>query len=543
MILQKVQQFIDSTLIDLGRQFRWSYLPPLMVYVAAGISGLTGIVGTFFVKDYLNLSAAFLAGLGFWVGIPWALKMPLGHLVDLIWNRKNYMVFFGAGLIAFSLFIMYGLILHTEEMSSYLKVETWFVISVLLAPIGYVVQDVVADAMTVEAVPTTDDQGNQFSLSQIKIMHTTMQTLGRFAIIGGTVLVALANVILFTDVNELAQDAKISLYGKIYIYALIIPIVSVSGVFLAQYLKKIRIRKLKQSGIDDAQIQKLNKEDHQNTKPNWLILGGSLIFVIFTLGIGALKVPFAQEIVFAGSMGIILFLMSKLIKELPEQSRFIVVGTAIIIFVFRAMPGPGPGLGWFEIDELKFDEQFWSVLALLSSILTLVGIVIFRPFMANNSIAKIIVILSIVGSILFLPSVGMYYGFHNWASSLTDGVVDARFIAIINTALESPLGQVSMIPLLAWIAKNAPSHLKATFFAIFASFTNLALSANALGTKYLNEIFIITREVKDKVTDLIVSSADYSELGILLITVTLLTLVLPILTVMIVQKSKFKTNE
>ena len=543
MILQKVQQFIDSTLIDLGRQFRWSYLPPLMVYVAAGISGLTGIVGTFFVKDYLNLSAAFLAGLGFWVGIPWALKMPLGHLVDLIWNRKNYMVFFGAGLIAFSLFIMYGLILHTEEMSSYLKVETWFVISVLLAPIGYVVQDVVADAMTVEAVPTTDDQGNQFSLSQIKIMHTTMQTLGRFAIIGGTVLVALANVILFTDVNELAQDAKISLYGKIYIYALIIPIVSVSGVFLAQYLKKIRIRKLKQSGIDDDQIQKLNKEDHQNTKPNWLILGGSLIFVIFTLGIGALKVPFAQEIVFAGSMGIILFLMSKLIKELPEQSRFIVVGTAIIIFVFRAMPGPGPGLGWFEIDELKFDEQFWSVLALLSSILTLVGIVIFRPFMANNSIAKIIVILSIVGSILFLPSVGMYYGFHNWASSLTDGVVDARFIAIINTALESPLGQVSMIPLLAWIAKNAPSHLKATFFAIFASFTNLALSANALGTKYLNEIFIITREVKDKVTDLIVSSADYSELGILLITVTLLTLVLPILTVMIVQKSKFKTNE
>ena len=41
-----------------------------MIYVAAGISGLTGIVGTFFVKDYLNLSAAFLAGLGFWAGIP-----------------------------------------------------------------------------------------------------------------------------------------------------------------------------------------------------------------------------------------------------------------------------------------------------------------------------------------------------------------------------------------------------------------------------------------------------------------------------------------
>ena len=136
--MNKIVQFIDSTLFDLGRQFKLSYLPPLMIYVAAGISGLTGIVGTFFVKDYLNLSAAFLAGLGFWAGIPWALKMPLGHLVDLIWNKKNYMVYVGASLIGVSLLIMYGLIIHTEQMSSYLKVETWFVISVLLAPLSLI---------------------------------------------------------------------------------------------------------------------------------------------------------------------------------------------------------------------------------------------------------------------------------------------------------------------------------------------------------------------------------------------------------------------
>ena len=121
--------------------------------------------------------------------------------------------------------------------------------------------------------------------------------------------------------------------------------------------------------------------------------------------------------------------------------------------------------------------------------------------------------------------------------------MDARFIAIFNTALESPLGQVAMIPMLAWIAKNAPPHLKATFFAVFASFTNLALSANALGTKYLNQIFTITREVKDKITGLIQSTADYSELGILLIVVTLLTLITPIVIVWFIQKSKFHTKE
>ena len=535
----KILRFIDSTLIDLGRQFKWTYLPPLMIYLAAGISGLTGIVGTFFVKDYLNLSAAFLAGLGFWAGIPWALKMPLGHLVDLIWNKKNYMVFVGASLISLSLIIMYGLIIHTEWMSSILSVETWFVISVLLAPIGYVVQDVVADAMTVEAVPLVDDAGNKFSRDEIKLMHTTMQTLGRFAIIGGTVLVALANVILFKGVDELEQTDKINLYGTIYIYALIIPIVSVLGIFLASYLKNQKKKKLIEQGLKGD----LDYAPSEKTEVNWWILGGSLIFVIFTLGIGSFRVPFAQEIVFVGSMVIILFLMNKLVRELPQELRLTVVGTAIIIFVFRAMPGPGPGLSWFEIDVLKFNEQFFSVLSLIASVLTLVGIILLRPFMANNSIARIIIILSIAGAILFLPSVGMYYGFHNWTSSITNGVVDAKFIAILNTALESPLGQVSMIPLLAWIAKNAPSHLKATFFAVFASFTNLALSASALGTKYLNEIYIITREVKDKVTNAILTNADYSDLGVLLIMVTLITLVLPILFVIIIQKTKFRTSE
>ena len=275
--MKKIYQFFDNTFLDLGRQFKWTYLPPLMVYVAAGISGLTGIVGTFFVKDYLNLSAAFLAGLGFWAGIPWALKMPLGHLVDLIWNKKNYMVYLGASLIALSLLIMYGLIIHTKEMSQILKIETWFVISVILAPVGYVIQDVVADAMTVEAVPLIDDQGEQYSKDQIKIMHTTMQTLGRFAIIGGTVLVALANVILFRNVESLDQVDKIQLYGSIYIYALIIPLISIFGVILSNYLRNKKIRNLETKGLKFR-----DERGDERPKIKWWILGGSLIFVIFS---------------------------------------------------------------------------------------------------------------------------------------------------------------------------------------------------------------------------------------------------------------------
>ena len=92
-------------------EFRWSFLPPLMVYLAAGVAALTGIVGTFFVKEYLGLSAIFLASLGFWAGLPWALKLPLGHMVDLIWRYKAWMIIAGAVVLAASSLIMLMLVL------------------------------------------------------------------------------------------------------------------------------------------------------------------------------------------------------------------------------------------------------------------------------------------------------------------------------------------------------------------------------------------------------------------------------------------------
>lgn len=120
--------------------------------------------------------------------------------------------------------------------------------------------------------------------------------------------------------------------------------------------------------------------------------------------------------------------------------------------------------------------------------------------------------------------------------------MDAHFIVIIDTAMESPLGQVAMIPMLAWIANSAPPHLKATFFAVMASFTNLALSLSSLGTKYLNKLFTVNREIMDPIAHQITVPAHYSELGILLITVTSLGLLLPILAILLVKNSQLRSH-
>ncbi len=535
--------WLAEALIGIWGQLRWSFLPPLMVYLAAGVSGLTAIVGTFFVKDYLGLSAAFIAGLGFWAGIPWALKMPLGHIVDLVWRYKALLVYLGAVLVALSIAVMYLLISRPETLTGIMSVEAWYVLSVLLAPSGYVVQDVVADAMTVEAVPLVDAQGQAYSDADVKAMHTTMQTLGRFAIIGGTVLVAVANISLFAGVEALSAAEKAAVYADIYLLALVIPLISVAGVTLGALMLRRRAAALRARGHGEAQVAQMLFAPPEAVRPDGWILGGSLAFVAFTLAVGLGDVPFAQEIVFAGSMSIVLVLLYRLLQHLGEAARRALIGTAVIIFVFRAVPLPGPGQTWFEIDVLGFDQQFLSVLSLITSCLALAGMLLLRPLMARRSIAWLVAMLSVAGGVLSLPNIGLFYGLHEWTSAWSAGVVDARFIAILDTALESPLGQIAMIPMLAWIARNAPSHLKATFFAVMASFTNLALSASSLATRYLNEVFVVTREVRDRETGVVQVAADYGELGLLLIVVTLLGVGLPLATIALIQRTRLRTRE
>ena len=539
--LNRLWHWFDRNILELGREMRLSYLPPLMVYAAAGISGLTSIVGTFFVKDYLNLSAEFLAALAFWAGIPWALKMPLGHLVDLIWRHKAGLVFLGAGMITGSLFIMLGLLSDPDAMAQVMPVEAWYVFSVLLAPVGYVVQDVVADAMTVEAVPRVDARGEAIDAATLRLMHTTMQTLGRVAIIGGGVFVSLLNVFLFQDVEAMPELQKVATYIRIYELALAIPIVSVFGVVLGGLVKRRQLQRLREGGLAADQAAELAFGRIEKTPPNWWILGGGLAFVAFTISMGLSEISYNKEIIFAGSMAIVLFLMSRLIKVLKPEDRLILVGTAVIIFIYRAMPTPGAGQTWWMIDELGFDQQFLAVLSLISSVLTLLGMFIFRRFMAERSIAYVIVFLTIASTLLYMPIVGMFYGLHQWTASLTGGIVDAHFIALVDTALESPLGQIAMIPMLAWIANSAPSHLKATFFAVMASFTNLALSASQLGTKYLNQIFTVTREVKDRATGSVTIPADYGELGWLMLTAMLLGFVVPVAAVLFIKFTRLKS--
>ncbi|EIC29920.1 BT1 family [Methylomicrobium album BG8] len=535
-----LRKWLDHNVIDLGRQMRVSYVPPLMVYLAAGVSGLTGIVGTFFVKEYLGLSAEFLAALGFWAMLPWALKMPIGHLVDLLWRHKAGLIYLGAALIAAALLIMINLLGDREYMQSLWPVENWYVLAALLAPVGYVIQDTVADAMTVEAVAVIDEQGRPLPEPEILAAHTTMQTLGRVAIIGGSLLVAGVNVAFFSGIETMDEAQKAAIYLSIYRWALWIPVISILGVVLASYLRAQEEWRLAAHGFEFEDIERLTARVRETPAVNWPLLGGGLGFALFAAAVGLGGLRNSEEIVFAGSLVIVLFLMWRLTMDLDSKTKNRLYGTAFVIFAFRAVPTTGAGETWWMIDDLGFDQQFISKLSLIASTLTLLGMFLFRRFMAERPITYIIAVLTVVLGLLYIPNIALYYGIHKWTAELTGGVVDARFIALVDTALESPLGQIAMIPMLAWIANSAPKQLKATYFAVMAAFVNLALSLSQLLTKWLNQGFVITREVRDAATGRIVVAADYSELGWLLIVVMGLNLAIPIAAIVLAKRTWLK---
>jgi hypothetical protein len=293
-----------------------------------------------------------------------------------------------------------------------------------------------------------------------------------------------------------------------YGIALTIPVLSVLGVVLAGIMRRRGALAPEPAAAEPPPL-------------NAHILGAGAAFVGLSLLLGLGRVPFGQEIIFLGSFAVVVFVMRRLLADLDPDRRREILAVAVIIFVFRAVPGAGAGAGWWQMDRLGFDEAFMGTLRQVSSLLAIGGMLALREWMARRPVPYLVVFLSLYGTLMSLPYLGMFYGLHEWTAAHLG--VGARTIALVDTMADSPLGQVAMIPMLAWIAQEAPRESKATYFAVMAAFTNLALSASQLATTYLNRIFVVER-------------GRYDELGLLMTVTMVVGLALPLLTVWAVRK-------
>jgi hypothetical protein len=448
---------------------RVPYLPVLLTYFCFGASTVTSVAMIYFEKDALGLTPAAAAGVAFWVGLPWSMKMVVGVASDvypIAGSRR------GAYLLLGTLCSLVGYAALATTVSSR---GMYLAMSVLIT-VGFMIQDVVADALSVEIAENDEELGH-------------IQTLGRMALLIGGISVGYLSGVLAGWLGARGTFAV----------AMILPLlVAVSVLFVRSRRRQAPAATATAGPLASGRAQLV------------LLLG--LAYAAFGVALELFQAPFSREIALVVSGGLIGLLLRRV-----GVSRGVAIA-ALVIFMFRATPIVGQGYSYWAIDRLGFDQQFLGLLAQVSSVVGLVGLLVFRKTIVKRSVSFTLFWVMIAGGILYLPSIGLFYGLHEWLG------ISARTLAFIDTTISAPLAQLAMVPMLILIARSAPPGAEATMFAIMASLMNLALSASQLFTEYLNEAFAVTQ-------------ADYSGLGRLMITVGLIGLV-PLLALPLLRREE-----
>ena len=124
--------------------------------------------------------------------------------------------------------------------------------------------------------------------------------------------------------------------------------------------------------------------------------------------------PLGQEIVFLISLGVIASMLYRVAEDVDEVHRKRIFYAALVIFLFRATPGVGEGYRWFTIDVLGFDEAFYGTLAQIGAGLSLAGAWLFSDVITRKPIAKVLLWVTIIGTILSLPNIALALRLDVW---------------------------------------------------------------------------------------------------------------------------------
>jgi hypothetical protein len=341
------------------------------------------------------------------------------------------------------------------------------------------VQDVVADAMSTEVVARANPDGTPRPQQEIDHDLGMVQVLGRLALGFG----------IFAVAGISGWLAQIVSYQTVFLCGLVVPLISIIGAVL------------------------VNLEPSEPRATDWRILGGGLVFGLAVTALAVSGLPFNQEIIFIVSMGVIIWMLRRVVGEIDHSTRMHIFYASIIIFVFRLTPSVGEGYRWFTIDVLGFDEAFYGVLQQVGAAIAIVAAWMLSDLITRRPVPQVLLWITVLGTILGLPTLALVFELHHVTERLFG--IGARSIALFDAAAVSPLDQLSMIPLLTLVAIYAPASHRATWFALMASLMNMALVASGLLTKYLNLIFPVDR-------------GDYANLPALVVTVSIIGLVVPL---------------
>ena len=320
-------QFTESLLRPV-RALRFAYVPLLMVYFAYGALGIIDVTRDIWIKESLTLSPSELASIAVWLSLPWTVKMVFGEFVDsvpIFGSQRRAYILIGAACTASGLIVLAG---AAGQWLTFLARDGLYVLGALLIVFGTVIQDVVADAMSTEVVPRSAPTGSRGPKTKSAPISEWCRCWG-----GSRLSVGILSVAGLS--GWLAR-----IYGRetVFLLALVVPAISVAGVFMVR------------------------SETSERRPIDWRILGGGLAFGFAVLAIGLGGVPFGQEIIFLLSMAVVCTMLVYVTSDLDPANT---AGDPVCRHHHLCIPGdPVGGRRLFLVDARRSEIRrgvLWDV--------------------------------------------------------------------------------------------------------------------------------------------------------------------------------------
>ena len=405
----------------------------LTVYFVQGALGLSRLAVSFYMKDELHLSPTDMAAIGGITSLPWLIKPLYGFLSDGIpifgYKRRSYLII--AGIIGCLSWLALGTVV-TDTASA--------VAAITLGSASVAVSDVVADSITVE-----------------KSRLLTQQTIPVSFIMSNVSSSSSSSVQKTLDVAGSAADAEYSIGAAATSDSEGLPVVNVA----AGDLQSLCWSAAAVGGILSAYF---SGSLLQTVTPKTVFL----LTAVFPLLISAASFLIDEKAeIFRPSIkeftSTVTDQLTTLKDTLINPKIFLPV---LFIFAWQATPTPDSAMFFFTTGELGFGPEFLGRVRLAASLAALCGVTIYRTFLKDVSIKKVVLWTSLLSVPLSLTQL-MLVTHYNRVLGIPDQV-----FALTDTVVLTVLGQIAFMPTLVLASTLCPPRIEGTLFATLMSIYN-----------------------------------------------------------------------
>ena len=172
----------------------------------------------------------------------------------------------------------------------------------------------------------------------------------------------------------------------------------------------------------------------------------------------------------------------------------------LFMIIFGCSPSYSQPLFYFITNKLKFTPSDLGIISMFSTLFSLIGIFIYKKYLKNIKIKKML----LIGSIILI-----FLSFTTYILvkriNLILKINDFIFL-LFGNCIMSLIGDLVAMPILSLSAILCPKNLEGTVYSLFMSANNFGYSLGNLFGSFLTEFFMVTHNHFDNLGKLVITS-------------------------------------